>query len=137
MPSSYPGTMHSYVAPLPHCLSLSPLPQPVPQLRHAKLVLQKYLKRELASKSGYLIMNTMNSLSFPHDAHSVVAGRMSDQREQDSNPGGWRKGRFITLAGQHLDLSKNGTSPITQGCGVFMPQNAEASKWEGQSRRGS
>jgi hypothetical protein len=30
-----------------------------------------------------------------------VAGRMSDQREQDSNPGGWRKGRFIMLAGQH------------------------------------
>jgi hypothetical protein len=26
---------------------------------------------------------------------------MSDQREQDSNPGGWRKGRFIMLAGQH------------------------------------
>jgi hypothetical protein len=32
--------------------------------------------------------------------------RPSDHREQDSNPGGWMKGRFITLAGQHLDLSK-------------------------------
>jgi hypothetical protein len=59
---------------------------------------------------------------------------MSDQWEQDSNPGGWRKGRFITLAGQHLDLSKNGTSPVAQVCGVFMPQNAEASKQEGQKQ---
>jgi hypothetical protein len=43
---------------------------------------------------------------------ALVARRMSDQPEQDSNPGGWRKGRFITLAGQHLDLFKNITSPI-------------------------
>jgi hypothetical protein len=57
---------------------------------------------------------------------------MLDQQEQDSNPGGWRKRRFITLTGQHLDLSKNGTSPVAQGCRVFMPQNAEASKREGQ-----
>jgi hypothetical protein len=53
---------------------------------------------------------------------------MSDQQEQDSNPGGWRKGRFI------MDLSKNGTCPIAQGCGVFMPQNVEASKREGQKQ---
>jgi hypothetical protein len=57
---------------------------------------------------------------------------MSDQQEQDSNPGGWKKGRFITLLGQHLDLAKNGTSLIAQGCGGFVPQNAEASKQEGQ-----
>jgi hypothetical protein len=44
---------------------------------------------------------------------------MLGQQEQDSNPDGWRKGRFITLADQHLDLSKNGTSPAAQGCGVF------------------
>jgi hypothetical protein len=30
-----------------------------------------------------------------------VVGRVLDQQEQDSNPGGWRKGRFITLVGQH------------------------------------
>jgi hypothetical protein len=36
---------------------------------------------------------------------------MSDQREQDSNPGGWRKGRFIMLAGQHLDLSQKWHQP--------------------------
>jgi hypothetical protein len=61
---------------------------------------------------------------------------MSDQREQDLNPGGWRKGRFIKLAGQHLDLSKNGTSPVVQvrALGVFMPQNVEASKREGQKQ---
>jgi hypothetical protein len=41
------------------------------------------------------------------------------QQEQDSNPGGWRKGRFIMLAGQHLDRSKNGTDPVAQGCGGF------------------
>jgi hypothetical protein len=58
----------------------------------------------------------------------TVAGRMSDQQEQDSNPGGWRKGRFI------MDLSKNGTCPIAQGCGVFMPQNVEASEREGQKQ---
>jgi hypothetical protein len=28
-------------------------------------------------------------------------GRMSDQREQNSSPGGWRKGRFITLGCQN------------------------------------
>jgi hypothetical protein len=33
-----------------------------------------------------------------------------------------------------LDLSKNGTSPAAQDYGVFMPQNAEASKWEGQNQ---
>jgi hypothetical protein len=38
------------------------------------------------------------------------------------------------LAGQHLDLSKNGTSPIAQGCGVFMPQGTKASKQEGQKQ---
>jgi hypothetical protein len=38
------------------------------------------------------------------------------------------------LAGQHLDLSKNGTGPIAQDCGVFMPQNVEASKQEGQKQ---
>jgi hypothetical protein len=59
---------------------------------------------------------------------------MLDQREQDSNPGGWREGRFIMLVVQHLDLSKNGTSPIAQGCGGFVPQNAEGSKWEGQKQ---
>jgi hypothetical protein len=59
---------------------------------------------------------------------------MLDQQEQDSNPGGWKKGRFITLAGQHLDLSKNGTSPLPQGRGVFMPQDVEASKREGQKQ---
>jgi hypothetical protein len=36
--------------------------------------------------------------------------------------------------GQHLDLSKNGTSPTAQGCGVFMPQNVEASKQEEQKQ---
>jgi hypothetical protein len=65
---------------------------------------------------------------------TIVAGRMLDQREQDSNPGGWRKGRFIMLQGQHLDLSKNGTGPIAQGCRVFMPQNAKTSKQEGQKQ---
>jgi hypothetical protein len=59
---------------------------------------------------------------------------MLDQGEQDSNPSGWRKERFITLAGQHLDLSKNGTGPVAQGCRVFMLQNVEASKWEGQKQ---
>jgi hypothetical protein len=59
---------------------------------------------------------------------------MLDQQEQDSNPGGWRKGKFITLVDQHLDLSKNGTGPVPQGCGVFMPQNVEASKQEGQKQ---
>jgi hypothetical protein len=63
-----------------------------------------------------------------------VSGRMLDQREQDSNSGGWRKERFITLVGQHLNLSKNRTSPAAQGCGVFMPQNVEASKQEGQKQ---
>jgi hypothetical protein len=38
---------------------------------------------------------------------------------KDSNPGGWRKGRFITLVGQHLDLSKNGNGPAAEGCRVF------------------
>jgi hypothetical protein len=33
-----------------------------------------------------------------------------------------------------LDLSKNGTRPAAQGCRVFMPQNAEASKQEGQKQ---
>jgi hypothetical protein len=64
------------------------------------------------------------SLSF---VYSDV-GRMWEQREQDSNPGDWRKGWFIMLAGQHLDLSKTGTGPVGQGCRVFMPQNAEASE---------
>jgi hypothetical protein len=36
--------------------------------------------------------------------------------------------------GQHLDLSKNGTGPVGQGYGVFIPQNVEASKWEGQKQ---
>jgi hypothetical protein len=31
----------------------------------------------------------------------TVTERISDQQEQDSNPGGWRKGRFIMLVGQH------------------------------------
>jgi hypothetical protein len=35
-----------------------------------------------------------------------VVGRLTDQGEQDSTPGGLRKGRIITLVGQHLDLSK-------------------------------
>jgi hypothetical protein len=65
---------------------------------------------------------------------STNVGRMSDQWEQYSNPGGWRKGRFITLAGHTLDLSKNGTGPVAQGCGVFMRQNVEASKREGQNQ---
>jgi hypothetical protein len=38
------------------------------------------------------------------------------------------------LVGQHLDLSKNGTSPVAQGCRDFMPQDVEASKWEGQQQ---
>jgi hypothetical protein len=38
------------------------------------------------------------------------------------------------LVGWPLDLSKNGTGPGAQGCGVFMPRNAEASKWEGQKQ---
>jgi hypothetical protein len=59
---------------------------------------------------------------------------MLDQREQDSNPSAWRKGRFITLVGQHLDLSKNGTSPVAWGCRVSMPQNVKASKHKGQKR---
>jgi hypothetical protein len=67
----------------------------------------------------------------------TVARRTSDQQEQDSNPGDWRKGRFITLVGQHLNLSKNGTGPVAQGCGDFMPQNAEASKREDKTRHGS
>jgi hypothetical protein len=59
---------------------------------------------------------------------------MSDQWEQDSNLGGWRKERFIMLVAQHLDLSKNGTGPIAQGWGVFVPHNAEGSKQEGQKQ---
>jgi hypothetical protein len=59
-----------------------------------------------------------------------VAGRMLVQREQDSNPGGWRKGRFITLEGQHLDRSKNGTGPVAQGCGVLC-----LSMWKQASRK--
>jgi hypothetical protein len=58
----------------------------------------------------------------------IVEGRMSDQRIRDSSP------RTQVLAGQDLDLSKNGASPAAQGCGVFMPQNAEASKWGGQKQ---
>jgi hypothetical protein len=38
------------------------------------------------------------------------------------------------LVGQHLDLSKNGTNPVAQGCRDFMSQNAEASKREGQKQ---
>jgi hypothetical protein len=59
---------------------------------------------------------------------------MQNQQEQDSNPSGWRKGRFITEEGQHLDLSKNGTRPSAKVCGVFMPQNVEVSKWEDQKQ---
>jgi hypothetical protein len=34
-----------------------------------------------------------------------VVGKSLAQREQDSNPGRWRKGRLM-LVGQHLDISK-------------------------------
>jgi hypothetical protein len=37
----------------------------------------------------------------------TVVGRMSDQQEKDSNPGGWRKGIFITLVGQHPGSLQN------------------------------
>jgi hypothetical protein len=59
---------------------------------------------------------------------------MMDQQEQDSNPGGWRKGRFITLSGQHLDLSKMALAPQLKAVGVLMPQNVEASKQEEQKQ---
>jgi hypothetical protein len=64
----------------------------------------------------------------------TVAGRMSDQREQDSNPGGWRKGRFIYASGPAPGSLHNGAYPLVQGCWVFMPQNVEASKQEGQKQ---
>jgi hypothetical protein len=35
-----------------------------------------------------------------------VVGKIMDQREQDSNPDGWRKGRFMYASVPHLDLSK-------------------------------
>jgi hypothetical protein len=38
------------------------------------------------------------------------------------------------LAGQHLDLSKNGTGPVAQDSQVFMPQNEKGSKREGQKQ---
>jgi hypothetical protein len=57
-----------------------------------------------------------------------------DQQEQDSNPGGWRKGRFIMQVGQDPGSLQNGTGPLAQGCGVFIPQNVEASKREGQKQ---
>jgi hypothetical protein len=57
-----------------------------------------------------------------------------DQQEQDSNPGGWRKGRFIYHSGPAPGSLQNGTGPSAQGCWVFMPQNVEASKREGQKQ---
>jgi hypothetical protein len=44
---------------------------------------------------------------------------MSDQQEQYSNPGDWRKGRFITLVGQHLDISKMALAPQLRAAGVL------------------
>jgi hypothetical protein len=72
--------------------------------------------------SGCFLFDYINKLLQPKFWGGFVyfvMGRMLDQWGQDSNPGGLKKGRFITLAGQHLDLSKNGTSPAAQGCGVF------------------
>jgi hypothetical protein len=34
-------------------------------------------------------------------AHMNNKRKMKKKKEQDSNPGRWRKGRFIMLAGQH------------------------------------
>jgi hypothetical protein len=70
-------------------------------------------------------------------ASTNVTGRMLDQREQDSNTGGWRKGRFITLAGQHLDRSKNGTSPVAQGCRVLCLSMWKQASRKDKSRHGS
>jgi hypothetical protein len=64
------------------------------------------------------------------------AGRMSSQGKQDSNPGGWRKGRFITLADQHLDISKNDTGLIAQGCRVFMLRMWKQASKKDKSRCG-
>jgi hypothetical protein len=63
-----------------------------------------------------------------------VAGRITDQQEQDSNLGGWRKRRFIHASWPAPGSLQNSTGPLAQGCWVFMPQNAEASKWEGQKQ---
>jgi hypothetical protein len=60
--------------------------------------------------SGDLLPNGAQQ-SDPTGASRNVAGRMLDQREQNSNPGGWRKGRFIMLESQHLDLFKMVPAP--------------------------
>jgi hypothetical protein len=60
---------------------------------------------------------------------------MSDQREQDSNLGGWGKRRFNMLSGPAPWMSPKMTpAPLAQGCGVFIPQNVETSKQEGQKK---
>jgi hypothetical protein len=66
----------------------------------------------------------------------IVAGRMSDKWEQDSNPGDWRKGRFLRLAGQHLDLSKNGTGPVPQGCRFLCLRMRKQASGKDKSRHG-
>jgi hypothetical protein len=70
-------------------------------------------------------------------ASTNVVGRMLDQREQDSNPGGWRKERFIMLADQHLDLSKNGTSLAAQGCGFLCLRMRKQASGKDKSTLGS
>jgi hypothetical protein len=59
---------------------------------------------------------------------------MLDQREQDSNPGGWRKGRFIYASGPAPGSLQNGTGPLAQGSWLFILQNVEASKKKGQNQ---
>jgi hypothetical protein len=68
----------------------------------------------------------------------IVAGTMSDQREQDSNPGGCRKGRFIMLAGQHLDLSpKMALALQLKSVGFLSLRMWKQASRKDKSRRGS
>jgi hypothetical protein len=50
---------------------------------------------------------------------SLGSPEMSDHREQDSNPGGRRKGRFITLAGQHPGSFQKWHWPCSSGLRGF------------------
>jgi hypothetical protein len=56
----------------------------------------------------------------------------SENKTQTQVAGG--KEDLLCQWARTLDLSQNGTSPATQGCRVFMPQNAEANKPEEQKQ---
>jgi hypothetical protein len=46
--------------------------------------------------------------------------RMSGQQEQDSNPGGWKKGRFITLVDQYTGSLQKWHRPHSSGLRGFL-----------------